>query len=72
MAWLQQRVRRWSAYRRVAICSDLLADVLTMLVEHRRKLWDDDTGELEVDGESARPPVKERCRYLIEILIISL
>jgi len=43
-----------------------------MLLERRRKLRDDDTGESEVDGESARPPVKERCRYLIEILIISL
>jgi len=25
-----------------------------------------------VDGQPARPPVKERCRYVIEILIISL
>jgi hypothetical protein len=40
-----------------------------MLHERWRKLrGDDDTGEVEVDGMSTRPPVKDRCKYFNTIL----
>jgi len=42
-----------------------LAGVLSTLYERWRKLrGDDNTGEVDVDGESTRPPVKDRCTYL--------
>jgi hypothetical protein len=73
MAWLQQRVKRCFACRSVAFCWELVAGVLNMLHERWRKLrGDDDMGEVEVDGESIRPPVKERCKYLTELHINSL